>query len=280
MRGRSISVIGFAAGAFALGTFGTPLAARAPQARPAGQATPAPTAAIAGPSGIREAAWSPDGKRLAASWFDVIWTMAPDGKDAKKLVTKPENWIAQRDPAWSPDGKSIAFSASTDGQFDIWIAPAAGGATRRVTSTPDDERWPSWTRDGRVVFSQRAPGKPWQLVAIDASGGGAPVKISVDDVNEYQGTVSPDGKLVAFVSDREPDGTNDADIWVRELLAAGAKGPARSVRVTRAAGVELHPAWAPDNARVAFSASRSGQSGIFVVAVPAFAGAEAAGGAG
>ena len=231
-------------------------------------------------TGVREAAWSPDSKRLAASWFDVIWTMTPDGKDTKKLVTKPENWTAQRDPAWSPDGKSIAFSASSEGQFDVWIAPAAGGAARRLTATPDDERWPSWTRDGRVVFSQRASGKPWQLHAVGAAGDAAPVKISVDDVNEYQGTISPDGKLVAFVSDREPEGTNDADIWVRELVAAGATGTPRSVRVTRAAGVELHPAWAPDNARIAFSASRAGQSGIFVAAVPSFTGEAAGGGRG
>ena len=31
-------------------------------------------------------AWSPDGKRIAVTWFDAIWTMTPDGNDAKRLV--------------------------------------------------------------------------------------------------------------------------------------------------------------------------------------------------
>ena len=84
-----------------------------------------PQRADAGATGVREAAWSPDGKRLAATWFDAIWTMTPDGKDPKRVVPAPQGWAAERDPAWSPDGKSIAFSASTNGEFDLWIAPAA-----------------------------------------------------------------------------------------------------------------------------------------------------------
>src|SRR5262245_39445632 len=75
-------------------------------------------------TGIREASWSPDGKRIAATWFDAIWTMTADGRDPKRLVPKPDNWIVERDPEWSPDGKSIAFSARTNGEFDLWIAPA------------------------------------------------------------------------------------------------------------------------------------------------------------
>ena len=70
-------------------------------------------------AGVREAAWSPDGKRVAVSWFDAVWTMTPEGRDARRLAPKPEGWIVERDPAWSADGKSIAFSASTNGQFDI-----------------------------------------------------------------------------------------------------------------------------------------------------------------
>ena len=42
--------------------------------------------------------WSPDGKRLAATWFDAIWTMTAGRPDAKRLVTKPDDWISERDP--------------------------------------------------------------------------------------------------------------------------------------------------------------------------------------
>ena len=219
-------------------------------------------------SGVREAAWSPDGRRVAATRFETIWTMAPDGRDARRLVSKPDGWAAERDPAWSPDGKSIAFSASTNGQFDLWMAPAAGGAARRVTSLAGDERWPSWTRDGRLLFSHRPARNRWQLYLTTPDGGGEPARFSPEGATEWQGRVSPDGKLVVFVSDREPETNSDADLWVRELRPDNA---GRTTRLTRSAGVESFPSWAPDNARVAYAAPRNAQQNlVWVIAVPPF----------
>jgi tricorn protease len=84
--------------------------------------------------GMRDPAFSPDGKRIAVSWLETVWTMTPDGREEKALVTARGEWVSERDPAWSPDGKSIAFAADTNGAFDVYVAPAAGGAARKVTS--------------------------------------------------------------------------------------------------------------------------------------------------
>jgi gamma-glutamyltranspeptidase len=219
-------------------------------------------------TGVREAAWSPDGKRLAITWFDAMWTVNLEGKDAKRVVNKPDGWVTERDPVWSADGKSIAFAASTNGQFDIWIAPAGGGAARRVTTMPGDERWPSWTKDGRLLFSQRPAGGPWRLFAVATEGQPQPAAVSPDGVSEWQGRVSPDGKRVVFVSDRDPEPNNDADIFVRDF-ATDAGSAASPMRVTRTPGVESHPAWASDNARVAYAASRGGSLGVWVSPVSA-----------
>jgi gamma-glutamyltranspeptidase len=217
-------------------------------------------------TGVREASWSPDGKRLAITWFDAIWTVTPEGRDAKRVVSKPDAWVSERDPAWSPDGKSIAFAASTNGQFDIWIAPAGGGQAKRATSTGGDERWPSWTRDGRLVYSHRDPGGLWRLFSVGVDGSTTPASISPEGAGEWQGRVSPDGKRIVFVSDRDQEPNNDSDIWMRDLPVGG--DPARPVRVTRAAGVESHPAWAADNARVAYAASRGGSLAVWVSVLP------------
>jgi gamma-glutamyltranspeptidase/glutathione hydrolase len=246
----TVGVFGFAAFA--------PLAEQAPQSSQSSDAASAVTA------GVREVAWSPDGKRLAVTWFDTIWTMAPDGKDPKRLVPAPQGWAAERDPIWSPDGKKIVFSASTDGQFGLWIAPAAGGAALRISVRPGDERWPSFTPDGKLLFSQRAPHGAWQLMLATLDGQ-VPVPLSTKDASEWQGRVSPDGKWVAFVSDREPEPGNEADIWARELVATGEP---RLLRVTRAAGSESYPAWAPDSTRVAYAAARAGTNGVYVSSLP------------
>jgi gamma-glutamyltranspeptidase len=264
MRARSLAVVVLASGVFVM-------AGRAPRASQAPATTPQSPAATAeaGPAGVREAAWAPDSKRIAASWFDVVWTMTTDGRDAKRVVTKPGEWISERDPVFSPDGRTIVFAASGPNGFDLWSAPANGGVARRVTQFAGDERWPSFTTDGRVIFSHRGPAAVWQLYVTTADGSGMPVKLTVGDAAEWQGRVSPDGKLVAFVSDQDPEQNNDTDIWVREL-SPGADAAPRRARVTRAAGDESHPAWAPDGARIAYAAARAGDLGVWVSVVPPF----------
>ncbi|HQX83376.1 MAG TPA: hypothetical protein PKW63_16540, partial [Vicinamibacterales bacterium] len=218
-------------------------------------------------SGMRDPAFAPDGRRLAVSWLDELWTITPDGRDEKRVVTTRGEWVSERDPAWSPDGKSIAFSADVAGAYDLYVVPAAGGPARKVTSIAGDERWPSWTRDGRLVFSHRPAGGRWQIHAIGADGSGAPVKITPDDVSEWQAQVSPDGRRVVFVSERDLEPGDRADVFVRDL-ASGTE-TARLVRVTRGGGEERFPAWAPDNQRVSYLASRAGLgTGTFVTELP------------
>jgi len=217
-------------------------------------------------SGIREPAFSPDGKRLAVSWLDELWTMSPDGRDERKVVTRNGGWLSERDPAWSPDGQSLAFSADSNGQFDLYVVPSGGGTPRRVTSLDGDERWPSWTRDGRLVFSHRPPNERWQIYAAAADAAGTPVKITPDDAAEWQARVSPDGRLVAFVSDRDREADDEADVFVRELATETSP---RLTRLTRGGGAERFPAWAPDSKRVSYTATRAGDgAAIWVTEMP------------
>jgi gamma-glutamyltranspeptidase len=225
-------------------------------------------------AGMRDPSYSPDGKRIAVSWLETIWTMTPDGRDEKALVSTRGEWVSERDPAWSPDGKAIAFAADTNGRFDVYIAPAAGGAARKVTSLDGDERWPSWTRDGRLVFSHRPPGGRWQVYAIAVEGTGAPVKLTRDEASEWQARVSPDGRRVVFVSDRDLEPGDESDVFVRDLTGDSP----REVRVTRGGGAERFPSWAPDSTRVSYAATRQGLgAGTFVTELPsADGGADAA----
>ncbi len=213
--------------------------------------------------GIREAAWFPDGKHIVVTLFDQLWTMTPDGKEQRRLTMRPGNWTSERDAAFSADGKTIAFAAETNGQFDIWTVGATGGDATKVTTTPGDERWPSFATDGKIVFAHREPRGSWQIYsAAPASLRDALTKLTTDVAAEWQPRVSPDGKWVAFASNRESD-SGEVDVWAREI---GEKP--RTVHVTKAGGVDRNPVWSPDSKRIAYSSGFGDQSAVWVVRVP------------
>jgi gamma-glutamyltranspeptidase len=235
-----------------------------------------------GPQGVQDPAWSPDGKQVAVSYLDTIWTMSPDGRRPKALTSATSN--VQREPAWSPDGARIAFAAATADGFDIQIVSAAGSGVAAVTTMPGDERWPSWTPDGRIVFAHRGeqppgraadPSQHWDLYMVAPVRGStawqAPVRLTDTADNDMFPRVSPDGKRVAFVSDR--DSVEDIDIFAMELPSATVTAATASdkkpavTRVTRVRGEESSLSWAPDSTRLAFYAVRDGIGTIWVATV-------------
>jgi gamma-glutamyltranspeptidase/glutathione hydrolase len=230
--------------------------------------------------GVQDPGWAPDGKRLTFSYLDRIWVSAPDGKNGKAL--RPDSTEIEREPCWSPDGRSIAFAADRGRGFDIVVTAADGGArapgsaSRAITSLDGDERWPSWTSDGRIVFSHRPAGGRWRLYVALASGGDPkPLFTDTEKDDERYGRVSPDGKRIAYTSDRDSE-DGDADLWVAEL-APGPRDRVTRTRLVRVRGVEAFPAWAPDSSRVAFFAVREGAGSVWVLSADQPASPPAAG---
>ena len=109
------------------------------------------------------------------------------------------------DPALSPDGKLVAFQVrETDydankGKNGIWIVPAGGGKSTRLTDKALNATSPRWAADGSVYFL--APDKDTsQLWRVDAKGGAAQAATSLAlDVNNFK--FSPDGKHVLLSID-------------------------------------------------------------------------------
>lgn len=254
--------------------------------------------------GIQDPVWSPDGRLVAVSYLDRVWTMTAEGRQPRAVTTT--DGALEREPAWSSDGTRIAFAAARDGGFDIVVVSAKGGVPVAVTAMIGDERWPSWTPDGRLVFAHRGtplpgrhadPSLQWDLYVVSAVPGStafqAPVRLTDTPDNETYPRVSPDGRRVAFISDRES--VEDVDVFAMGLPAAGAAVPvplrARTAqekpaggspataaapagdrppavtRVTRVRGEESAPTWAPDSERVAFYAVRDGVGSVWVATV-------------
>ena len=257
------------------------------------------------PVGVQEPAWAPDGKRIAVSYLDRIWVMTPEGKQGKPLTT--DSAAIEREPVWSPDGNRIAFAADKGDGFDIVVLALKNGLPSgtpiAATALPGDERWPSWTPDGRLVFAHRDvrtsgrpadPGRQWDLFVMSPVSGSetwqAPLPLTETTDSETYPRVSPDGTKVVFVSER--DSEDDLDLWWLPMPSAavakptplGARParpvtssvpsannaearPPRATRIARVRGNEAYPSWAPDNQRIAFYAVREGIGSVWVATV-------------
>jgi predicted Ser/Thr protein kinase len=88
------------------------------------------------------------------------------------------------------------------------------------------------------------------------AGGPALMQLTTDTGLTTDPALSPDGKLLAYASDRGGDG--NLDIWVRQI------GGDQPIRLTQDPADEREPSFSPDGTRIAFRSEREG-GGIYVV---------------
>ena len=153
---------------------------------------------------------------------------------AAKGLTIDDMLAMQRisDPVVSPDGRWVAFSVrDTDleanrGRLDVWLAAVDGSGARRLTTHPDNDSSPSWTRDGRWIYFLSARGGSSQVWRIAPGGGEAEqvTRLPVD-VDGYK--LFPDGKRLVVALDVWPDAKTLADSLKRDEAKAKARSKAR-----------------------------------------------------
>ena len=85
-------------------------------------------------------------------------------------------------------------------------------------------------------------------------------RLTFDDGLQFGATWSPDGRFIAYSSDRG----GKFDIWVQQVSGGD------PVQITKGPGQNWQPDWSPDGKYIAYR-SESGEGGLFVI--PALGGA-------
>ena len=102
--------------------------------------------------------------QIAFSYGGEIWIVSRDGGDAQRLVTGSDRLSG---PIFSPDGTQIAYSGNYNGNEDVYVVPAAGGAA----CAPSAAVGPAYTIIATPVAGQsQAADQQCTAFAVDSVG--------------------------------------------------------------------------------------------------------------
>ena len=189
---------------------------------------------------------SADGQRLlllraetGAPIFE-LWTMDRRRATPTRLTNNKGNAPFQ---AWSPDGTAIAYSSNHGGSNDVFSVYTQDLDSREaVANPPSNDKFKSvydWATSG-IVYSESLSADIQHLWLWPPNGGEA-IPLVTTAYRNYDGTVSPDGRWLAFVSNE----TGQDDVYVQPFPSG------RSERVSRAGGTS--PVWGTGPEELFFS---------------------------
>ena len=147
--------------------------------------------------------------------------------------------------AWTGNGRHLILSGNQQGVRRLWRLPVAGGTLDQIAVAGDNAYYPSISARGdRLAFVHELD--DWDVSRLELVNGRAGVASPVQSSTrlDLDPAYSPDGRFVAFVSER--GGT--CEIWVSR---ADGSEP-RALTAMQGTG---RPQWSPDGKWIAYHAS-------------------------
>ena len=208
--------------------------------------------------------FSPDGEhiafvRTAGHLAEDIYVTAVDGDGTFRRITDDESRI--QGLAWTEDGFLI-FSSDRGGAGRLWkTRPGpAGGPILPLLGAGENAQLPSVARQGRRLAYTRAERdlNIWQCDVGHGPEMMEPRAVVASTRMDHSPQFSPDGKRIAFVSDR----TGSSELWVSDSDGSNA------LKLTSYGSAMITgPSWSPDGREIAFQVIEGSRSEIDVVSV-------------
>ena len=171
----------------------------------------------------------------------AIWTSGrttPSRRAWDRITFDPGDDIC---PLWSPDGTSIVFGSvrkTRRATVDLYRNLLSGppGSEELLLSTSQPKFPMDWSADGRfLLYDSLDPKRGFDIWALPLEGDRKPFAVVQTDFNERLAQFSPDGKWIAYQSDK----TGRFEIYVRPF-----PGPGGDSRVSIDGGAQVR--WNPN----------------------------------
>jgi dipeptidyl aminopeptidase/acylaminoacyl peptidase len=200
--------------------------------------------------------WSPEGKYIAFlsarnEGKTQVWLLNRLGGEAQQLTSTIQD---VDDFSWSPDGRRLVLLLRDPTVEELEAAKTTKNKEDKDASEKKDEAKKSaaekpWVID-RLLFKHDEIGyldhRRKHLYRFDLETK-ALVQITSGDFDDADAAWSPDGKLLAFSSNRtkpDPDASYNSDIWV--VSADNTNKGAQLTQITTNPGTDAAPSWSPD----------------------------------
>lgn len=208
--------------------------------------------------------WSPDGKQIVfasnledrLSMNTQLYVMNADGSDLEQMT---KDVGSSRYPAWSPDGKLIAYSyAASPTQAEIYLMNPDGSELKRLTDGSSMNRSPAWSPDGKKIAYSSAKWDEKQKkfinddIYIMNADGSSQRKMTTSPADDYSPVWSPDGKKIAFTSERR----GNADIFIMNVSTIMVQQ-----LTPNSPADDENPSWSPDGKMILFNSDRDNSGG-------------------
>ena len=143
-------------------------------------------------------------------------------------------------PTWTPDATRVAFTSARAGIRSLFWQRVDNQGGQDPVFPPGEfsgeVQGSSWLPDGRtVIFDALSPRTAWDLWVVALEGERAPKVLLQTSFNESQPALSPDGRVLAYVSNE----TGRSEVYLQSYPRAG-----ESSRISVDGGTI--PKWARD----------------------------------
>jgi mono/diheme cytochrome c family protein len=230
------------------------------------------------PGSLSQAAFSPDGARLAVIKRDPdtdsqdVWMFDIESGKGTSITSDA---AADAAPVWSPDGRSIAYVSIRDNTHGLYRRTVDGtGNEERLYQHPTGAPivLTDWSADGRFLCFWSGD----TMFILPLAGDRKPVELKREEFFGRGGRLSPDGRFLAFNSSESGRfqiivKTFDGSLIGRESTSAGTPRESTTSQVSPDGGIG-GIVWRKDGRELFYLSQPPGQAvmAVDVTTVPTF----------